>query len=332
MRKLLSLLVALAVLAMPFTMAEAGSKTPYPAAYRTTSKPTVCLTFDDGNPRASVETIINILHAKGVKCTFFVIGSQLIRHADLWRKAVEYGNEIAYHSMKHTYMTRKNNAFLQNDINQWNATAKAVLGAGYKIPGVLRLPGGSGYKTARIMNLIGSLGYKAISWNLDTMSGVTAKSKRNTNARIKNYILKHTKAGSIVLMHFDKYNAKALPYYIDALKAKYTLGTVSDALGLTPPPPPPPTPTPVPTPTPSPTPTPTPLVPTPTPSPAPTPTPPVPTMEPTPAPADVQVQSKGPTPLVSPAPNETAVQPEPFATVPGAPGQESPGTPDPGAD
>lgn len=233
MKKALSALAALLVLTSFLCTAQAAKKRSYPYPMRRTPG-IVCLTFDDGYGKKSITKIINTLHEKGVKCTFFVIGTQLKAYPDLWRKAVAWGNEIAYHSMRHAHMARKTSSYLLKDIAKWNKTAKQVLGDDYQIPMILRLPGGSGHNSKRVMKLCAKAGYKVIGWNVDTMTGVTAKSKRNTNKRIRKYVLKTTRKNSIVLIHFDKYNANALPYYIDELKAKFTLGTVSQALGLTP--------------------------------------------------------------------------------------------------
>ncbi len=270
MKKALSFLIAVILLILPLSTAEA--KTPRP--YTRGQKGIVCLTFDDGYGKKSITKILNVLREKDVKCTFFVIGSQLRNLASLWRKAVKDGHEICYHSMNHSYMSKKSNAFIRRDIERWYRTARQVLGKDHPLLNLVRLPGGSGHRSARVMNLYTKAGYKVVGWSSDTMSGVTAKSKRDTNTRIKNYILRTTKANTIILAHFDRYNANALPYYIDKLKARFKLGKVSDAISAAGPAPgyvPRPTPTPIPSPKPTPTPAPTPVSPLPSPVPAPAP-------------------------------------------------------------
>jgi peptidoglycan/xylan/chitin deacetylase (PgdA/CDA1 family) len=187
-----------------------------------------CLTFDDGYSKASIQKILSCLRSSDVQCTFFVIGACLKKYPDLWRQAVEDGNEIAYHTMKHGSLNRCSNEKIVRDINQWNDAARSVLGVGYRIPKFGRAPGGSA--NARVRRLFNCIGYRLIYWSSDTYTGVYRGSKRNAAARIARYIVKRTTAGSISLQHFNKYDASSVSRYIAALKEKYTLGTISEAL------------------------------------------------------------------------------------------------------
>jgi peptidoglycan/xylan/chitin deacetylase (PgdA/CDA1 family) len=188
----------------------------------------VCLTFDDGYSKASIVKILDCLRQNDVQCTFFVIGACLKKYPALWRQAVEDGNEIAYHTMKHHSLNGYSNKQIVRDINQWNETARNVLGAGYRIPKIARAPGGSANK--RVRRLFNCLGYKLIYWSSDTYTGVYRRNKHNAGARIASYIIKKTAAGSISLQHFNSYDAASVSRYVAALKKKFTLGTVSEAL------------------------------------------------------------------------------------------------------
>ncbi|MDP2891886.1 MAG: polysaccharide deacetylase family protein [Bacillota bacterium] len=204
----------------------------------------VCLTFDDGCGRKNVERILKVLRENEVHCSFFVMGKQLKAYPDLWRQAIQDGHEICYHSMRHSHMTKHSDEFLKRDIEQWFQTAKEVLGEDYNIPNIIRLPGGDGYKSKRVMKVITELNLRAVGWSQDTSS------KGKSIAKIIRYMFRTPKPNSIVLIHFDPQNARALPLYIKVLKSRFTLGKVTEALA----PLPTPTPTPEPTPTPAPTP------------------------------------------------------------------------------
>lgn len=188
----------------------------------------VCLTFDDGYSKASIETILGCLRDNDVQCTFFIIGSCLKLYPELWQQAVEDGHEIAYHTMTHHSLNGYNNIKIVADINKWNETAHSVLGAGYQIPKIARAPGGSA--NARVRRLFNCLGYKLIYWSSDTYTGVYQSKKSNAGARVAKYIIKNTVVGSISLQHFNKYDAASVSRYIAELKAKFRLGTVSQAL------------------------------------------------------------------------------------------------------
>ena len=188
----------------------------------------VCLTFDDGYNKAAIETILACLRDNDVQCTFFVIGACLKNYPALWRQAAEDGHEIAYHTMTHHSLNGYSNAKIVADINKWNETAHSILGVGYRIPKIARAPGGSA--NTRVRRLFNCLGYKLIYWSSDTYTGVYRRSKSNAGTRIARYIIKKTVAGSISLQHFNKYDAASVSRYIVELKAKFRLGTVSEAL------------------------------------------------------------------------------------------------------
>ncbi len=188
----------------------------------------VCLTFDDGYSKASIETILACLRKNDVHCTFFIIGACLKIYPALWRQAVADGHEIAYHTMSHHSLNGYSNEKIIKDINQWNETARRVLGDNYQIPKIARAPGGSA--NTRVRRLFNAIGYKLIYWSSDTFTGVYRRHKSNAGARVARYIIKKTAAGSISLQHFNKYDAPSVSRYIAALKAKFRLGTVSEAL------------------------------------------------------------------------------------------------------
>lgn len=188
----------------------------------------MCLTFDDGYSRSSIETILGCLREHDVHCTFFIIGTCLKLYPELWRQAVEDGHEIAYHTMNHRPLTRRSNAQIVADLNEWNQTAMTVLGIGYRIPKIARAPGGT--TDARVRRLFSALGYSLIYWSCDTFTGVYRRNHSNAGARVAGYILKHAASGAISLQHFNAYDAASVSRYIGEIKECYQLGTVSEAL------------------------------------------------------------------------------------------------------
>jgi peptidoglycan/xylan/chitin deacetylase (PgdA/CDA1 family) len=212
--------------AFPFSKAAPASKA---VNFSRGRNGIVCLTIDDGFNKKSIQTALDVLRRKNVKCTFFIIGRVLKPYAKLWRQAVADGHEICYHSMRHGSQLRWSRAAILRDVEKWNATAHEVLGPEYIIPKFARLPGGAGQHSARIQAVYASIGYKLIYWSSDTYTGVIAKSRRDLNKRITNYIKKTTGKNSIILTHFNGYDVPALPDYIDWLTRNFTLGTVSEA-------------------------------------------------------------------------------------------------------
>lgn len=61
----------------------------------------VALTFDDGPDPASTPRFVELLAARGVRATFFLLGSMLARSPRLGRDMVAAGQELAVHGWAH---------------------------------------------------------------------------------------------------------------------------------------------------------------------------------------------------------------------------------------
>jgi peptidoglycan/xylan/chitin deacetylase (PgdA/CDA1 family) len=70
------------------------------------AQPKVALTFDIEIDEASLYGILDILHARGIKGTFFVTGHWVLAFPAAARAIVEQGHEIANHSLSHPYFSR----------------------------------------------------------------------------------------------------------------------------------------------------------------------------------------------------------------------------------
>jgi peptidoglycan-N-acetylmuramic acid deacetylase len=138
-----AVLIAIILSFANFSTVFAGSKI---SCYRVAPKPWVCLTIDDGYSVDAIKSMLSQLKRNNVKCTFFIIGCNLLNKAKqpLWRQAVKDGNEICYHSMNHRYLPSMSNREINADITAWEKAARKVLGRDYTIPKYARLPGGGG--------------------------------------------------------------------------------------------------------------------------------------------------------------------------------------------
>lgn len=66
----------------------------------------VALTFDDGPDPDSTPRFLRRLEGLSVRATFFVLGSQLLRHQGLGRDIVAAGHELAVHGWSHEWPWR----------------------------------------------------------------------------------------------------------------------------------------------------------------------------------------------------------------------------------
>lgn len=73
----------------------------------------VALTFDDGPDPDGTPAVLAALDGLGWSATFFLLGSQVLRHPDVARSIVEAGHEVAVHGHEHRlHLTRGPGALL----------------------------------------------------------------------------------------------------------------------------------------------------------------------------------------------------------------------------
>lgn len=183
----------------------------------TNGKKLVALTFDDGPSTVTTGRLLDILKAKGVKATFFVVGSMASRAPDLLKREVAEGHEVGSHSSYHQDLSKLGAADLQADVANMDRIFTEVLGRKAEI---VRPPYGA---VSDIMR--GYLGKPMIYWSVDPMDW-----KYRDAATVRANVVGATYDGAIVLMHdIHASTVDAVAGIIDDLRAQgYEFLTVSE--------------------------------------------------------------------------------------------------------
>ena len=185
----------------------------------------VFLTFDDG-PSTVTSIILQTLNEKGVKATFFVLGSNAEHNPDMIKKMYEQGHYIANHGYSHVYSQIY--ATPQSVLDEYNKSVTAIrnaIGEQEYNPHLFRFPGGlAGGKYAEIKKqaevLLEQNDILHIDWN--SLTGDSEKSKPTEDYLMNN--LQKTTAGKnslVVLMHDAQakhITVETLPKVIDYLQ------------------------------------------------------------------------------------------------------------------
>ena len=154
--------------------------------------PYIAMTFDDGPSEALTPKLLDLLAARHIKATFFVIGENVAEHPEIVARAVREGHEIGNHSWSHPYFARMSDDAIRSQLKR---TEEAILSAAGIRPKLFRPPYGS--ITERQKRWIhDEFGYDIILWDVDPFDW-----KRPGPIVIANRILKNTRVGSIVLSH-----------------------------------------------------------------------------------------------------------------------------------
>lgn len=199
--------------------------------------PYIALTFDDGPNATLTPKLLDLLAARHLKATFFVIGQNAADHPDILRRAVREGHEIGNHSWSHPNLGKMSDEAVRRELQK---TEEAIVAAIGKKPTLMRPPYGS--ITANQKRWIhNEFGYRVILWDVDPLDW-----KRPGPSVVTARILKETKAGSIVLSHdIHPPTIEAMPATFDQLMKKgFKSVTVTELLSMATPLPPKPTPSP----------------------------------------------------------------------------------------
>jgi peptidoglycan/xylan/chitin deacetylase (PgdA/CDA1 family) len=199
--------------------------------------PYIALTFDDGPNATLTPKLLDLLAARHLKATFFVIGQNAADHPEILKRAVREGHEIGNHSWSHPNLGKMSDEAVRRELQKTDDAITAAIG---KRPILLRPPYGS--ITAHQKKWIhDEFGYRIILWDVDPLDW-----KRPGPSVVTARILKETKAGSIVLSHdIHPPTIEAMPATFDQLMKKgFKSVTVTELLGMATPIPPKPTPSP----------------------------------------------------------------------------------------
>lgn len=194
--------------------------------YVRTSTPMVALTFDDGPGPNYTPTALDALAEAGVPATFFMVGSNVEKHADLVRDRLD-GHEVGNHSWRHRDLATMDLAEIRDDLTRTRDMIEDKLG---RTPTLMRPP--YGHIGGSTLLAADSLGYDVVLWDRP-MRELLFHDDPAAQARD---LIGSVRPGSIVLAHDigDRRRLVGLgsiPTLVDGLKAKgYRFLTVSQMI------------------------------------------------------------------------------------------------------
>jgi len=188
-------------------------------------EPYIAMTFDDGPNSALTPKLLDILKARGVKCTFFILGSLASMHPNIVARIAAEGHEVADHTWDHTLITKLSQSGLDHQIVD---TANVLRGITGKWPRLFRPPyGGTNPRLNRLIRAAYNM--KVVIWNVDPDDW-----KRPGPNVVAERLISHASKGAIMLAHdIQPGTIEAMPQMFDTLLQKgYKFVTVSQLLDL----------------------------------------------------------------------------------------------------
>ena len=196
----------------------------------------IALTFDDGPDPKYTPRILDILKDKGIKATFFVIGSAAAVNMDTLRRIYEDGHDIGNHTFNHVNSAEVSLERLNMEINASQRLFEATLGMHTKLfrPPYARDMEPQTVDATEVLRLAASLGYFTIGMRIDPKDWLRPKAEQIVHQTLEGALKGR---GNVVLLHDAGGNRdptlEALPKIIDELHAKgFRFVTVHELLNL----------------------------------------------------------------------------------------------------
>ena len=193
--------------------------------------PVIALTFDDGPSKTLTPKLLDILEAKGVHATFFMLG-QMVLDADpaILKRMVADGDELGNHSYDHSQYTKLTADQVRAELTKTN---DAIFAAAGVYPTVMRPPSGS--SNDNVLALSTELKMPVANWSWQVCPEDWLK-KNQDPAYLAKFVIDNAANGRIVLLHdIHSTTVDSISAMVDGLIAKgYRLVTVSELLAAQP--------------------------------------------------------------------------------------------------
>lgn len=178
----------------------------------------IALTFDDGPQSKNTKRLLDGLKARGVHCTFFMVGYMAESNPDLVKRAWNEGHEIASHTYDHPALTSQTDAQIKSQLSKTNTILDNAIG--YDLKYMLRPPYGD--YNSRVLK---TANVPCFYWSMDTYDWKTD----NADSVYREFI-KQARDGSIALLHDTHASSvTAALRAIDTLQAQgYEFVTLSE--------------------------------------------------------------------------------------------------------
>jgi len=185
----------------------------------------IAMTFDDGPHPRNTPRLLDMLRARNIKATFFVVGNCVDLYPQVVRRTVAEGHEIGNHTYTHRLLTKCSDAEITSELTRCR---DAVVRAANYQQRLLRPPYGSLSQRQREM-VHTSFGYPSILWSVDPLDW-----KRPGPSVVASRILAGTTSGAIILSHdLHAPTIDAMPATLDGLLARgFQFVTVSQLLAM----------------------------------------------------------------------------------------------------
>jgi peptidoglycan-N-acetylglucosamine deacetylase len=185
----------------------------------------IAMTFDDGPHPQNTPRLLDMMAARNIKATFYVIGRSVDTHPDVLRRTVAEGHEIGNHSYTHPLLSKLSDSQVLQEMRRCHEAVGRAAGVSMR---TMRPPYGGLLQAQREL-VHREFGYPTIMWAVDPLDW-----KRPGPSVVASRINSATTSGAIVLAHdLHSQTVDAMPATFDGLLRKgFQFVTVSQLIAM----------------------------------------------------------------------------------------------------
>lgn len=185
----------------------------------------IAMTFDDGPHPQHTPRLLDMLRARNIKATFYVIGRSVDLYPQIVRRTVAEGHEIGNHTHTHRLLSKLSDDEVRSELSRCRDAVGRAAGVQ---PRTMRPPYGGLLPRQRQM-VHAEFGYPTMLWSVDPLDW-----KRPGPSVVTSRILSGTSSGAIVLAHdLHGQTVDAMPATFDGLLRRgFKFVTVSQLLAM----------------------------------------------------------------------------------------------------
>lgn len=189
-----------------------------------TAKGKVAITVDDGYNIDNVKAMIDTFRKKAATATFFPAAELLVPYASVWKMAVPAGIEFGNHTFSHAWITHLSPLEFGTELTKAR-TALARIAPNQNVTW-FRPPNKDGFTEDMWLpdthvSILKNAGLKKVAlWSLDSYADYFLLNDTVDGKFVGEDLARRATDGDIIILHFNDTDRTALPYLIDALRAK----------------------------------------------------------------------------------------------------------------
>jgi len=157
------------------------------------SEKIIALTFDDGPNEPYTSRVLDLLEARKIPATFFLVGKNVERYPDVVHRMLREGYPVGNHTWDHRPLIWMGPEEIRGEVEKWE---EAMASTGLPLPSLKLFRAPHGWKTPFVSRVLHDKGYRLVGWS----RGVWDSDQPGTAVLFRR-LTRGIGSGDIILLH-----------------------------------------------------------------------------------------------------------------------------------